>query len=421
MRILVGTFQSSGMTSDLANGLDRLGHPTTTAMCHSFSWFSHCRYHFDLSSDVFEVDWERLARALLRGPAPRRVGARSTAFERLHWILAEHDAFVFVYNSLQPFARGGLPRRGVGREFPLLKRLGKKIVSMFIGPDARHTSAYDQELRRLGGPGASMTQMYPGWIDDPLRRPLRNLRYAELYADVIVSQPNQAGLALRPYTHFFAPIDLSDVRAEIPAREVPVVLHAPSHSNIKGTAELMRALDALAREGVRFDRVLIENRPNPEVLAAMRRADVVIDQLHLPLHGKLGVEAMASGCALATCDRHDWEPFPDGRPIWHIDVANVKRQLRRLLSERALRVELARAGRRHVERYHGHVAVARRILDALAAPVIDHRPTFFARHYRLRGGERVPRSLRRMTAEVARRHGLPDDVTLDELRRRGLA
>jgi hypothetical protein len=421
MRFLVGTFESAGMTSDVADGLSRLGHPATTAMTNVFASFAHCRYHFDLSRDVRAVDWTRLARTLERNAPPPRIGPRSTPFERLHWILAEHDVFVFVHTSLRPDRQGRTSNRGAGREYPLLKRLGKKIVSMFVGPEVRHWSAYDQELRRLGGPGVSLGRMERNWQRVPLERQLLNLRRAELYADVIVSQPNQSGLALRPYTHFFAPINLSTVRAEIPRRQVPVVLHAPSDSNTKGTAEVMRALDALEREGVRFERRLVQGRPNPEVLHEIAGADVVIDQLHLPLHGRLGVEAMASGCALATCDRADWEPIPAERPIWHIDVANLKAQLRRLLSDRALRVELARAGRRYVERHHGHVEVARRIVGALERPVLDHHPRFFAHHYRLPRGVRIAQELRRLTAQVVRRHGAPDGVTLDDLRERGLA
>src|SRR6185503_18207923 len=110
------------------------------------------------------------------------------------------------------------------------------------------------------------------------------------------------------YMHFYAPINLSRVRAKVPGREVPVVLHAPSRRDIKGTAEVMRALDELEREGVRFERRFLEGRPNPEVLREVADDDVVIDQLHLPLHGRFGVEAMAAGCALATCNRADWEP-----------------------------------------------------------------------------------------------------------------
>jgi hypothetical protein len=423
LRFLVGTFESSGMTSELSAGLSALGHESHTALCHGYSFFGERLYNFDVSRDANAVDWAQLARALERTPPPRRLTARSSSFERLHWMIAHHDVFVFLYTSLHHDRRRPAGRMGLGREFPLLKRLGKQIVAMFVGPEVRHASAYDQELRSLGGPGAPLASLFPNWSSTPVRQPLRNVRRAELWADVILSQPNQAGLALRPYTHFFVPIDLANVRAEIPKRDVPVVLHAPSQTGIKGTSLIVCALDALEREGVRFERKIVTDRPNREVLEEMSRADVVIDQVHLPLHGRLGVEAMASGCAVATCDRVDWEPFPEKRPIWHIDVDNLKEQLRRLFTDKPLRIELARAGRRHAERHHGHVAVARRIVDALERPdeAIDHRPTFFARHYRLPSGARVPRALRRMTAQVARRCGLPDGVTLRDLQARGLA
>ena len=252
--------------------------------------------------------------------------------------------------------------------------------------------------------------------------PLRNLRRAELHADVVLSQPNQSGLALRPYTHLFAPLDLSRFAPRIPGREVPRVVHAPSDTAIKGTPLVLEALDRLRDEGVRFELELLHGVSNERVLAELREADVVVDQLHLPLHGRLGVEAMASGCALATCDDARWEPYPARRPIQHVDPDNVVGALRELLTDRGLRVRLASAGLDHVRRHHDHRAVAAGIVDSLRGDApIHHRPEFFARHYRLPEGQRLSRRARALNRRVARRYGLPPSVTLSALEQRGLA
>jgi hypothetical protein len=142
-------------------------------------------------------------------------------------------------------------------------------------------------------------------------------------------------------------------------------------------------------------------------------ADIAIDQLHFNLHGTFGLEAMASGCALATCNREDCEPFPPNRPIWHIDEANLHNSLKRLLGDKELRVRLAQQGRRYVERYHDHVKVTRAIIQHLDDGIeqqYDHYPTFFARDYRLPDGETIPEDLKRMTAKIVQRWGLPQDV-----------
>ncbi len=153
--------------------------------------------------------------------------------------------------------------------------------------------------------------------------------------------------------------------------------------------------------------------PHRQVLSELADADVAIDQLHMPLHGKLGVEAMASGCALASCNREDYEPFPPNRPIWNLEPENLDTQLKLLLTDKELRVRLAREGRRYAERYHDHVKVAGRILDRLAAGGTkgdDHYPTFFARRYQLPEGVEVPDDIKRLSAQIVQRWGLPEGV-----------
>lgn len=424
LRVFVGAVEVSGFTSELAGGLRAAGHCVTTGVRYTHSNFPERRYDVDLADDADHVDWEALAREARGGPlrTPRRLPARGTATERARWILAHHDAFVFVYGSLRRDRRTSMRWEGQGREYPLLRRLGKRIVSYFVGPDVRHASAYDQQLAALGGHCLPLGDVLPSWGDDPVARPLRNLRRAECYADAIFSQPNQAGLALRPYAHVHAPLELARFRAEVPGREVPVVVHAPSAKAIKGTEAIVAALDGLRAEGVRFEFRLLHDVPNAQVIGALGDADVVVDQLHLPMHGRLGVEAMASGCALATADRRDLEPVPAERPVFPIDPVNLSAQLRALLTDRALRVRLGHEGIAHARRHHDHVAVARRVVACATDPAapLEHAPTFFARDYRLPEGVALPTRLKALTERVVRRWGLPTDVTAADLRARGL-
>lgn len=425
LRVFVGTFEISGFTYELADGLERLGHEVNTGLRVAHSNFADRVYNHDLTDDTGQVDWEALSHEIREGTfhAPRRYRTRGTATDRMRWILARHDVFVFVYGSLWHDREAPLKFQGQGREYALLKRLGKRIVSYFVGPDVRHCTAYDQQLAELGGAFRPLGEILPSWGADPVSRAMRNVRRAERYADAIFSQPNQAGLALRPYAHIHAPVDLSRFTASVPGREVPVIVHAPSERTIKGTAEIVAALDALRAEGHRFELRLLTDAPNTAVVEALRDADVVIDQLHLPMHGRLGVEAMASGCALVTADRPDLEPVPAHRPIWNLDTANLTAQLRAIVTDRDLRVRLGHEGIAHARRYHDHVAVARRVMACVNDPnaPLEHTPTFFARRYRLPEGVTLPTRLKSLTARVARRWGLPEGVSLDDLRARGLA
>jgi hypothetical protein len=188
-RWLVGTFEIAGFCGDLAAGLRANGLQVTTAMCMGQEAFAHIEYDTVVGRAVREVSWPALARRLLQGKrAPPRT---KDPLSRLYHLIRDHDVFVFVHSSLWHDHQRVPHRFGMGREFSLLKRLGKRIVCFLNGPDVRHPSAYDQELAILDIPAAPLGSLLRGWKKDPLSRPLRNLRRIEHWSDAIFSQPNQ--------------------------------------------------------------------------------------------------------------------------------------------------------------------------------------------------------------------------------------
>jgi Glycosyl transferases group 1 len=422
-KILVGTSEVCGALATFADGFRRLGHPVTSVI-RNRDLYDDPKVEYDVDLNSAIIDWpEPICRSrslwvrLPRG-AINRLAHRSRMLR-----LMSHDIFVFQHaQTLQDN----------NSEYLGLKKRGRRIVSVFNGGDIRHPSAYDQQYAHVEGPGFSLEKLMAQ--DDrhrdlilevhvpPLERPLRNLRMGELYADLILSVPNQSGLAVRPYMHFLVPVNLSFFKCSIPGRDVPVIVHAPSFKSVKGSKAILAALERLRSEGVPFDLHLLDGVPNPQVLAELAEADVAIDQLHFNLHGAFSLEAMASGCAVATCNREDCEPIPPNRPIWHIDESTLYERLKLLLSDRKLRVRLAHDARRHVEKYHDHVKVAAQIMRYLDNGVerYDHYPTFFARDYRLRDGETIPEDLKRMTAQIVQRWGLPQDVNPEDMIARGL-
>jgi hypothetical protein len=407
-KILVGTTDIAGQLSAFADGFRQLGHKVTTAISEKNPFYPDVQYDIEVSRREIQWSWKvnRSAQVawLLWLAARRR-------------LIARHDVFVFMW--------AGKSLLDYNSEYPFLKLLGKRIVSIFNGDDVRHWSAYSQQLAPLIQENSSerLEDLDITYANDPLSRPLRNLRTAERYSDLILSVPNQSGLALRPYMHFFVPLKMSEYKADIPGRDIPLVVHAPSNRAVKGTDIILQTLERLKAEGYLFELRFLQGMSNSQVVSELTQADVVIDQLHFPLHGKLGVEAMASGCALATCDRAGYEPFPANRPIWHIDPENVGVQLKRLLSDRELRIRLAQEGRAYVERFHDHIKVARLLVESISAEKIepyDHYPMFFAQQYTLPHGQEVPEPLKRMTAEIVQRWGLPEGVDPQDMIARGL-
>lgn len=420
--IFVGTSEAGGFLYNLAEGLRELGHVVTTGI----GWgLTHYEYEYDLALDLDEpVNWVEVEDRL-RGqgaPPPEEITDASSTQDRVLWVLANHDLFVFLFTSLWPDEPGPPFGWGIGREFELLRALGKKIVVMFTGYEARHARLYDQFTAWAGVPTEPFCTTYPASARASLDRVVRNLRRAELYADLILSLPGMAGLAIRPYMHLFAPADVRSIRPRYPDREIPRVVHAPSHLLTKGTPPLIEALATLESSGGSpYQLHLVQRVPHAQLMRLFRDADVVVDQV-LFCHGVTGVEAMAAGAALACFDHPALAPYPEKRPIWRLDVKNLVDQLQRLLCDRALRTRLAREGRRYAVLHHDRRAVAAAILDRMAAgseAVMEHHPEFFARHAEIPEGLGYSEASRALTERVIDRWGLPQGVAWAELAARG--
>lgn len=423
LNVFVGTSEAGGFLYNLGEAYRALGHNVTTGI----GWgLTHYDYAYDLHLDLDEpVDWDEVRRRLTTPGAtiPEEIDDSSNLFERILWVIASHDLFVLMFTSLQPDGPGAPFGWGFGRELELLSALGKRVVVLYTGYEVRHPSVYTQ---------FAMQQDIPTQLDDgqrraglgwPLDRVVRNLRRAELHADLILSLPGMAGLALRPYMHLFAPIDISAIRPRYPDRETPLVVHAPSHLAGKGTPLLVEALKTLELGGLDgFSLKILQRIPHKDLMREYRAADVVVDQI-LFCHGAAGVEAMAAGAALACFDHPALAPYPTSRPIWHLDHRDLVAQLGRLLEDRPLRSRLAREGRRYAVRHHDRTRVAASILERLAqgphAPM-EHNPTWFARHLTVPEGLDYTDECRALTAAVVDRWGLPEGVDRRELQARGL-
>lgn len=387
MRIFIGTTEIGGQIPLLAAGFRALGHEVTTGV-----HVGHC-YKFDTTL-VYDMQVNLSDHA----QAARIIDA--------------HDVFLFQFG--QSLLRGNT-------DYRLIKRAGKKIISLFNGSDIRYWPLYERQFgvdyRTLSG-----EELPAYWSPETLPAVMGTLRRGEMYADLILSVPNQSVLAVRPYNHFFYAADIARYRFNVPAREVPVVVHAPSKMQTKGTARILAALDALKAEGVAFDLRLLHDVSNAEVLDALVDADCVIDQIYLG-YGFFATEAMASGCAAATGHFSQQEAFATLRPTHPLHIQNLVEDMRKLLTNRDLRVRLAHEGRAHVETFHNNVCVCRRILEGLDAGeggVHDYYPRYYACEGVLPEGVHIAQKYLKMTSDVVARYGLPQDADPVDMTLRGL-
>ena len=327
-------------------------------------------------------------------------------------LIARHDLFVFQ--------RAGMSLTFGNREFPLLKWLGKQIVSIPLGFDVRHVPSFLNQYREADVSAEFIRSWSAKNSDDWL--PVWNLRLAERFSDLILSQPNQSNLGIRPYMHLFLPIRTERYKCAIPEREIPVVVHAPSNLGFKGTDRILAALDDLRSEGVRFELNVLHRASNPQVLAALADADVVVDQLVL----RRVWQAQPREHGVRVCGRDAGVRRVLAVFAGNTDLAHRAEQPAPATEDTVDRsraeIRLAREGREFVVRRHDHVKVAERILQLLASKRTeshDYYPTFFARQFNL-GSEKMPTRLQKITAAVIQRYGLPEDVEPRDLIARGL-
>jgi hypothetical protein len=387
MRILIGTTEIAGLLSNFANGFRKIGHEVTTVVWQRNEWWP-VQYDVDLS----------------------QIQSPTECISIIKHLIESHDVFFFLW------ARQSLLHQN--QDYPILKQLGKKIILYFVGSDVRAIPAYKQWYQTA----RKYLDQLP-FNSEPIGNPLYAIRAAEMFSDLIFSVPDQSVVGVRPYMHAFVPMNLSSYTFNVPARNVPLVVHAPSRGWLKGTKYIMKALEDLQAEGVSFDIRLLQDIPNQKVIDAFVDADVVIDELFFPLYGKTTLEAMACGCAVANGDNEEYEPFPPNRPICQIYPENIRNQLRHLLTNKALRIRLAHEGRNYVEKYHDHITVAQQIIQYLNNDNLlqnDYYPTFYAREFRLPNGEVIPEELKRMTTKIIQQWGCPEDVCPEDMISRGL-
>lgn len=407
LRVLIGATEIARQVHDLAAGFRKLGHHTTTVVPTQNRFYEDVRY--DVTSLAPLPAWLSSSNStLVRGS--RAMYRRLYAAWRKSRLLppwSDFDLYIFQF---------GISLWTGNRDYRLIKSSGRALVCLFLGSDIRHWSATEPARAAAG------MASYDAYRDGrSLESKMRPLRMAERYADALLFQPSYGELAIRPYNHLYLAIDLDRYQFRVPDREVPRLVHAPSNRCLKGTSEILRCFDQLRREGLQFEVRLLENLPNREVQHQLTNADVVVDELNESNYGMLSLEGMASGCAVAAGNRPDLVPLPFDRPVVHISPETLAQQLRRLIRDRSWRIQLAHRGRTFVKQHHEAANVAQHLLNLiLQGGPPDYLPTFFLKQYQLPREERISRRLRKLTRDIVRLYGIPEDVAIEHVVERGL-
>jgi Glycosyl transferases group 1 len=216
-------------------------------------------------------------------------------------------------------------------QFPILKATRKKCVMHFLGDDIRGKTpeelAYGKRADRQIVGSYAATRWVP---------------------EAVVVPP---GLDLTEYEPV-PPVE----------RERPLVVHAPSNLEKKGTRFVVEACEQLP---VELD--VVHGVPHEEAVDRFKRADIVVDQMHYLWHGVFAIESMAYGKPVVTsldetAVRQTEEAFGIEVPIVSAKPDNLVEKLRPLVESFDERRRLGEAGRAYVEHVHDIDKIAARLV-----------------------------------------------------------
>jgi hypothetical protein len=359
-RIFIGLTEIAGFYGNLAAGFRANGAQST------FVDLATHPYQYALGDQRWIVrlvrwTWRRLdtRRGLVGRLVPWKLAHRLALVALFIWALPRHDAFIFGFRT--SFFRL--------RSLPVLRFMGKKVIFVFNGSDARPPFI----------DGADMDPVRQLSIDGCIKlahKKKRQIAQIERWATVVVSHALYLHFFERPAAGFqvlgLAQQLLADYPTVMPEPPEPPIriLHSPSNPAVKGSVLIRAAVDRLIADGLPLQLVEIRGMPNRVVQEQLQTCHFVIDQLYSdgPMLG-FAAEAALYGKP-AVVGSYGWDEIrrlmPDGHraPVEECHPDDIESAIRRLATDGAHRRSLGLAARRFVEDWAGD-AVARRYLRLL--------------------------------------------------------
>jgi len=349
LKVFIGPHVIGNIGSVLASALRERGIKVT----HAINRITSIRAESGMEYDIL---------LNLPGPDFRGLNKLRQIFKYLYYSLKfflQHNTFIFMYGeSLIPY----------NLDLPILKLFRKKTVMWFVGSDIRHYESLAAAAKKAGikhymSQERLRRQRKAG--PKALKRKLRMIHRVEKYVDYILSGPAYSQLLTRKYATIYAPQDICNIRYNNIPNSRPIVVHAPSNSEIKGTPYILEAIEQLKKEGYDFEFYLFKNTSNTEVREMLSKADIAIDQLFAFGAGMFALEAMAAGCAVLGGNVPEFSGFPPELPTIYTHPDNIYQNLKMLLENPELRRELGEKGRKYVEKYHDHRKIADDIIKLI--------------------------------------------------------
>lgn len=362
-KVFIGLTEIASQINQYKKGFENSGYQTLTAVLNRTSYNISETYDFNIPSVVPEIK-DKLYDKYLDSITLR-------LYKKFLWrkAIKECDIFLFIWSSFYVNHK----------DYAILKKLGKKIITIFVGNDIRWKHAADQEFSMYNLHIPEYNNYFRA--GNTLEKKISYLRTVEKYSDLIFSVPNQSQLALRPYYLFNFPICLEDYTENAVQRKIPHIIHAPTNRPVKGTKYIIDVFERLKNEGIEFEYTLLENLSHDQIKRKYFDSDILVGQLFYPRGGKQEIELMAMGkVVLSNISRHYPQLVPINCPVIDVNPDNLYVKLREIILNHEKRIKIARMGRPFVKENNDVNEIVKQFLFLLENKNFikpDFIPTFF--------------------------------------------
>ncbi len=301
---------------------------------------------------------------------PQKTDKFNTSVDFLRRNHNDYNVYHFYAKSFFNFNYGvGFP---VGQDLMLLRAAGKAIIFNYRGSEIRLAS----DFKKLSP--FNYVDENPGKIFSLLRENdcktymnfVNSIAHAVLvpdpelqsYVPQAIIVPRSIDLISWPY--------IGQV-----SKDDPLVVHAPSNEAIKGTAYVLKAIEELKSEGLKFRFELVKNVSNEIARERYKAADIVVDQLRIGWYGVLAAECMSLGKTVITYIRDDLvHHLPEPHPFIIANPLTFKDKLREAILNSQVRCEFGCNARAYVEKTHDATIVAKQLLEIYKNALLNPKP-----------------------------------------------
>lgn len=270
--------------------------------------------------------------------------------------LLRFDVYHFhAYRSLLP----------LNLDLFLLKSFKKRVFMEFHG----------SELRVNGGADGSPTQN---------RRRVSRLKRVLRSVDAVILHDAE----LRPYLGecnvpvFYIPLRLNTERFRPhypnPKNRKPIIVHAPSKPELKGTEDIIAAIERLT-DKYEFEFRLVHGQTQEEAISTYQDADIIVDQILRGTYGVFTIEGMALGKPVI-CYLSDemMDNFPNDLPVISANSETIEKAIESLILDGDYRRRVGELSRAYAENYHNYKIIALMLADIYYGNMaaVDQRDAF---------------------------------------------